>query len=81
MRNLYRQAIERGWLKPVRFKRGEALNVWAEPVQDLADRAFAMQSDISPALRDLLCDIFEEIGQRERDNYEVVMDITREANP
>lgn len=65
----FRDHLERGYARPVRYERGEGVNVWGSRVAELALKLdkLPMSEDVAQTLRDL----FEEIGQQARDTQVV----------
>jgi hypothetical protein len=63
----FRLDVERGLARPVRFRRGEGVNVWGAVVHDCANRLDAMADKLPPDAIPVLRELFEEIGQQARD--------------
>ena len=61
----YTDSLERGFGQPVRYRRGEGVNVWASKINECAHKLDAMElpEEAVPVLREL----FEEFGQQYRD--------------
>lgn len=56
---------QRGFARPVRYRRGEGVNVWAAKLNECADKFDAM--DLPEEAAAVLRDLFEEFGQLYRD--------------
>lgn len=69
MAQSYTVHFQSGFERPVRYRRGEGLNVWGSRLNELAWKLDGM--DLPPDAVSVLRELFEEIGQHYRDAVEL----------
>lgn len=67
--------LDRGFGRPVRYRLGEAVNVWASKTNELAERLDSLGDQVTPEVAAVLRELFEEIGQQARDTMGIVYDL------
>lgn len=67
MPNSFRNNLDAGFQRSVRYRVGEGANIWGNPMNALAERLdkMEMSEEVAAALRE----VFEEAGQIARDSW------------